>query len=416
MATSPLKIFIRPEKRFVAERRPTELMVLLRIVPSTPAPGYEPMRANVGLVLDVGRGLADPAQRAIRERAAQLVERMGPHDRVQVTFVGDGVRTVDDTDGRRPLLDALRGEGVPGGDTPLYHGWVGAGLALGERWDRSAVNRLFVVSDGTAPIGDDGETFVRSARGLFRRGISTSTLGIGATFEEDPMVAVALQGGGGAWFAENLEGIGEPFTRETESLRSVYTEWATLRFDVDNADVVDILNDLPWVADSKIALPPLYDGAPLHILARLRLRPDGAGEDMVPLTARIKTLDLDCQHATVHKKGMRVHVVSPALADSMEPDLAVQAHAARLQLAGSHQRCITAIDQGDLKGARDLLDFALTRFRKLSGHAGGTLLTRDLHAMMRVREHLLDPSYTALNRKLFKYIAAGAVRSDLVGG
>jgi len=416
MGVAPLKIFLRPEKRFVSEARPTELLVLARIVPAEiPVP---PTR-RLGIVVD--RTIASDASllaelgRAVRRGC----EHLEPNDVLTIVTAGESAdrilapTRVRDLPDIESLLTAVTASGGP----VTYTAWLAAGVELAEDWDRDAVNRVIVVtrSVGEGPTPESASV-VRAARGLFRRGISTSTIGIGLDFDEDLLVPLAVEGGGNAWFAERPDELAAIFDAEVRSLGAVYTEWATLRFDMVGADVVDVLNDLPWVAENKIALPPLVAESAFHVVARLRLRPGDAGHDMSPLTLRIKNLDLPCRNATVHRKAMKVHVVSSALADSMEPDIAVQAHAARLQLARSHARCITHLDKDEAPAARELLDFALSRFQSLSGQSGSTLLTRDLATLMRARERILDPSSRKLVRKLFRYAAVGALRSDLIGG
>lgn len=416
MGVAPLKIFLRPEKRFVSEARPTELLILARIVP---APIPSPSSRRVGVVVD--RSLArDPDTLAALGRALRRAcEHLEPHDVLTIVAAGDHAERMLHSTKVRDLgdVEALLSTMQPCDAPVTWAGWLAAGVELADDWDRDAVNRLVVVT-GTRTIGPSPEvaSVVRAARGLFRRGISTSTIGVGHDFDEDLLVPFAVEGGGNAWFAERVEELAPILDAEMRALGGIYTEWATLRFDLEGADVVDVLNDLPWVAENKIALPPLVAEAPFHVVARLRLRPGEAGHDMSPVTLRIKNLDLGCRNATVHRKAMKVHVVSSALADSMEPDIAVQAHAARLQLARSHARCITHLDADDAPAARELLDFALSRFQSLSGQSGSTLLTRDLATLMRARERILDPGARQLVRKLFRYAAVGALRSDLIGG
>ena len=128
---------------------------------------------------------------------------------------------------------------------------------------------------------------------------------------------------------------------------------------------------------------------------------------------RLKALDLAGNEAIVFRKSLRVHVVAPQLADGMEPDLSVQSHAARLQLARSYRRCLEKLDAGDTAAVRSLLDFAVAQFRGLAGQQGGTMLTRELHTAVRLRETSMDPSRAVLCRKLLRYSQFWVARSDL---
>ncbi len=52
MSGAPLKLFVRPERRFVAEGRPTELLVLVRLMPAGTAVGDERVPLRLAIVLD----------------------------------------------------------------------------------------------------------------------------------------------------------------------------------------------------------------------------------------------------------------------------------------------------------------------------------------------------------------------------
>lgn len=413
MSSLPLKIFLRPERRFVAEGRPTELVVLIRLLPSEAEASAKRLPLNLGIVLDRGQSMGGDAGREAVAGLRDLVAQLEPDDRVSLTLVGDMVDTVVPStrvgDGRSVLqaLESIHFSGM----SKLYPAWLMAAHEVARFHDRRQLNRILVVSDGMkhVPSQQIGDA-VKAARGLFRRGVSTTTLGLGDRFNEDALIPLAVEGGGACMLSLDPKRAPMLLRNELRAARAAFSEWATLRLDLDQAEIVDVLNDLPWVADQKLALPPLHGGVPLNVVLRLRLLPGAAGSEMTPLTVRIKSLDLQARQAVVHKKAMRVHVVSDALADSMGPDLGVQAHAARLEFARMHRKCISKLDDGDLGGAQQLLDFSLARFQSLSGQSGGTLLTEDLVTMMRLRERVTDPSATARVRKAFAYLAAFAQR------
>ena len=413
MSAPSLKIFLRPERRFVAEGRPTELVVLVRLLPSAAEASGKRLPVNLGVVLDRGKAMDGDAGREAIAALRAMVGRLEPDDRISLTVSGDMVDTVLPSqpvgDGRAILgaLENLRFDGM----SKLFPAWLMAAHEVARFHDRSQINRVLVVSGGMIHTSSQELTETkRAARGLFRRGVSTSTLGLGDRFGEAALLPLGMEGGGSSLLALDAPRSSGLLQTELEAMRTVYSEWATLRLDLEQAELVDVLNDLPRVADEKLSLPPLHSAVPLNVVLRLRLLPGAAGSEMTPLTVRIKTLDLQARQAVVHKKAMRVHVVSSALADSMEPDLGVQAHAARLEFARMHRKCIAKLDAGDLTGAQQLLDFSLARFQGLSGQSGGTLLTEDLMTMMRLRERVVDPTATARVRKAFAYLAAYAQR------
>ena len=414
MSAAPLKIGLRPEKHFVSEGRPNELLLLVRILPEDVGP---PPFRRLALVVDRTALASEEAARELARSVRLACETLGPDDEVSITLSGEAVDVLLPSTRVRDVgnVEALVASVTPTSTSVGYAAWLGAAMQLADDWDRDAINRILLVSASPDMGHSPGaESFVSEARGLFRRGVSTSTVGCGLTFDEDLLVSLAVEGGGNAWFAEDLHDLSTVIEAESRALGSVYSEWATLRFDMAGADVVDVLNDLPWVAERKIALPPLVGNAPFHLVVLIRLHPGELGSELSPVTLRIKNLDTACRNATVHRKALKLQVVSSALADSMQADVSVRAHAARLQLLRSQSRCITHLDAGDASAARDLLDSGLSRFRSLSGMADSALLARELETLERAREWVLDPASATLVRKLLRYTGIGALRSDLI--
>ncbi len=409
----PLKIFIRPERRFVAGERPTELVVLVRLVPTALAPQQE-ASLNLGVVLDCGGSMSGQRLEAAKEAMRGLVDELGPNDRISVVCGGDFVdavvpsTTVTDRPAIKQQIQAIS----PAGMATLRPSWFGGAWEVGRYLDRVKVNRVVVITDGMANTGTSSpDQVIELARGLFRRGISTSVLGIGDLFQEDVLVPLAVQGGGNAAYVEDQRRLGALLIQEARGARQLFSEWSTMRFDMQDAEVVDVLNEFPWVGERKVHLPPLYGDTPLNVVLRLRLRPGAAGQEINPLTVRVKNLDMEAKQAIVHRKRMKLHVVAPELADGMAPDLGVQAQAARLEFARMHQKCVRKIDQGDLLGARQLLDFSMSRFQSLSGQSGGTLLTDDLAGMATLRTRLEVAEESARNRKYLRFSAVFAQRA-----
>jgi Ca-activated chloride channel family protein len=413
MSGAPLKLFVRPERRFVAEGRPTELLVLVRLMPAGTAVGDERVPLRLAIVLDPAA--SDAVRDAQRAAVAALEALLNPADQVALVSAGEVARVL------RPMarvapgdlgraLDAWVGEPAGG----LYPAWLCGALQVAEGWDADAIGRVVLVSAGRSPLGPEPrESVFRGIRGTWRRGIGTSTIGIGAHVDEDLLVPIATEAGGGAYLAERPDEAQECLRREVETCQSMWTEASTLRFDTERSDVVELLNGLPWVGTNKVALPPLWEGSALQVVARIRISPTDAGEDMVPLTLRLKALNLAGTEALVFRKSLRLHVVAPGLADGMEPDVSVQAQAARLQLARTYRRCLDKLDAGELDAVRNLLDFAVAQFRSLSGQQGGTLLTRELHTAVRLREAASGPERAAECRRLLRYSAFWLSRAEL---
>lgn len=413
-AAVPLKVFIRPERRFVAEGRPAELVVLVRLVPAMDE-NPEPRKVNLAVVLDASSTMRGDRLEESKRALIRVIDAMSPDDRLSVVAAGDFVDAVvpNQRVADKAALKKAVTEIHPAGVGQLYPAWFGGAWEAARRYETGTVSRVVVVTDGMSARAEPDE-LLRAARGLFRRGISTSTLGVGDGFIEDMLAPLGVEGGGSTAYVVDPKEIGDRLIGELQACRTVFSELGTLRFDVENAEVVDVLNDFNWLSQTKVALPPLYGETPLNVVIRLRIRPGAVGEEIRPLTVRVKSLNVDRTQTLVHRKRLRLHVVSPDLADGMAPDVGVQAQAARLEFARTHRKCVQRIDAGDFDGARELIDFSVARFQAIAGGEGGTLLTEDIAQMRLLRQRLERVENSALNRKFFTFSAIYAQRSGFL--
>lgn len=103
--------------------------------------------------------------------------------------------------GGRALSNTL-GEIGASGQTNLCDGYLRGAEEFGSS-ESDAIQRIILVSDGQANVGETSRTVLQThATELRRRGVSTATLGIGEDFNESLLGAMANGGGGVARWAE----------------------------------------------------------------------------------------------------------------------------------------------------------------------------------------------------------------------
>ncbi len=108
---------------------------------------------------------------------------------------------------------------------------------------------MLLLSDGLANCGEkDPDALARHAADLRARGISTSTFGLGADFNETLMRRLATDGGGNFYFIEQPAQIPDFFTSELGEALDVVARDARLVLGSDDAVQVKCLNDLPFEA------------------------------------------------------------------------------------------------------------------------------------------------------------------------
>jgi len=218
----PRSLHVRADRTVLRAERGSQRHLCVDVV----APRRKPRGAlSLGLVLDRSGSMAGAKLNLARQGAIRAVRSLGPDDRLSLVAYSDEAEVLLDAAAaeepakhaaERTLLDLWSG-----GNTDLCSGWlrgceqVGLGLADGR------LGRCLLLTDGLANLGlTDRPTIVGHAAELRRRGVTTSTLGVGRDFDELLLREMAEAGGGNFYFAEDASQLSDFIAGETgEALR-----------------------------------------------------------------------------------------------------------------------------------------------------------------------------------------------------
>jgi len=245
-----------------------------------------------------------------------------------------------------------------GQSTALHDAWVRGGLEVSAHLDAGSVNRVLLVSDGLANVGESRpDVIVSRAAELFSRGVSTSTVGVGGDFNEDLMIPMAVSGGGAGWFVERPEDFTRIFEAELTGLAALYGERGVLRIEPRRAGVAlaEVLNDFPIAAGGGWAVGSLSHGHPLEIVARIKAPGGEVGQPLDLLDVRLE-LDAVGQGHVAMQQLLRIGCDRPEVVDAMPSDAAVERVVLLLMAARARLEAIAHADTGDLGTARGVLE------------------------------------------------------------
>ncbi len=256
-----------------------------------PDQASQPQRAplNIALIIDRSGSMRGDKLRFVQQAACHVLDLLDERDRVtliayddQVTRIASSTRV--DKDAKADLkakINALQ----PGGWTDLSGGWLEGCREIAAYLETSAINRALLLTDGLANRGIvDIEELTHHARELRKRGIATSTFGVGLDFNEHLLEALAEQGGGHFYYIERPEHIPDVFRRELGELLTVVAREAFLRLTIPKGVAVEVLGDLPNERNGdqlRVFLGELCANERRIIFTRILTPPDAPGTTVV---------------------------------------------------------------------------------------------------------------------------------------
>src|SRR5690606_14751727 len=141
-----------------------------------------------------------------RQAAQFLVQNLGTRDLLSIVLYNEGVETllqpeyVTNKDSIIQRILSIKA----GGMTNLSGGWLQGCNLVAQNMIDDSLNRVILMSDGLANRGITATLkLVDLARQKKDAGITTTTMGLGADFNEDLLMEMADAGGGAFYFIES---------------------------------------------------------------------------------------------------------------------------------------------------------------------------------------------------------------------
>ena len=348
--------------------------VLIRITPPSPAPDLSSRPdwkgrpdLNLSLVIDRSGSMEGVKMQRAREAAMFCVDQMLPADRLSVVTFDERVEVLFPSEHvvNKQAMKDLISRVTARGSTALHEAWVRGGLTVSEHMLDSGINRVLLITDGLANVGiTSSDEIVTQAMGLFQRGVSTSTIGIGSDFNEDLLMPMAQSGGGNAWHVEEPDDMKQIFQVELEGLIAQFAHTVSLGLiPADEVRIVDVLNDFELTETGRYRLPNLQAGSPLEIVVQLRVGAEEIGTQMRLLDLRLGFTRQEAKDADVLKQAHTVEFASRSEVERSDANPAVIKAVQFLMNARARNEAMKRMDQGDYYGAQAVIGSSLSDTR-----------------------------------------------------
>jgi Ca-activated chloride channel family protein len=402
--------FLTKRAKLEADREQT-VDVLIRVAP----PQLEEVDTgrpalNLSLVLDRSGSMAGEKMIQARNAAMFCVDQMLPSDRLSVVSFDDRIdvlfpnEPVTNKQSMKDLISRVEARG----STALHEAWVRGGLTVSENIVVKGINRVVLITDGLANVGiTSNDDIVSQALELCKRGVSTSTIGIGADFNEDLLMPMAQSGGGNAWHVVEPDDMQRIFQIELEGLVTQFAHTVSMSLiPADGVRITDLLNDFELTETGRYRLPNLQAGSPLEMIVQLRVGPRPVGSILRLLDLRLGFIPQDARDAQVFKDALTVefadHQVVEALPLNNEVIKAVQF----LMNARARREAIERVDAGDYVGARHILGQSIANTQSACApFAGSAEVMEECASLEAVSTSLRDRLQDKLSRKKLAYQA-----------
>jgi Ca-activated chloride channel family protein len=381
-AIAPLidpQIAVRPDRHLVRAHGRSERFLLVDLVAPTVAPDPTRRRppVNLGFVLDRSGSMGSQDKLGLaRQAVLESVHRLDAPDRFAAVVYDNEVEvvvgsTVASPESRRLAADRLRTIDARG-STDLHGGWLAGCEQVAGSLQPEGVNRVLLLTDGLANVGViDRDQLVGFAYDLRRRGVTTSTFGVGTDFDETLLQGMADAGGGHFYFIGDVAQMRDHITSEVGETLEVVAREVVLELTLPGSLRVDSLS--PFRVEQRggralVFLGDMVSGQVLSIVLRVTFDYGEVGRE-VGVAVRVLDRDGAFERARPALEPVTIswtYADHPAN-DSQPRDRDVDRVVARLFAERAKQEAVRFNREGHYDEARGVIEGVRRRIMSYAG-------------------------------------------------
>jgi Ca-activated chloride channel family protein len=410
----------RSDRRYIRSAHRSERFVFVELeAPTAPSRGHrDPV--NLAFVLDRSGSMSGQKLALAKQAIETAVERLLPSDRFAIVCYDDRIDVVVEAtaasrEAKSNAIERLRAIDARG-STDLAGGWLRGAEQVALAMATAGVNRTLVLTDGLANVGIvDPAELARHARELRDRGVTTTTFGVGADFDEALLQSMADAGGGHFYFIEHAAQIQDHIATEVGELLQVVARDAVLEVTAPESVAITALSPYPLERRGSrwhVLLGDLVAEQRLEVVLRVKFGYGPIGQEL-GLLVGANDREGVLVASGLQPVGVGWEFADDRVNDTQPRDRAVDHAVAKLFVAHARQGAVQLNRLGQFREA--MLEVRQVAER-IEGYAGDDPELRNLVANLREEEHRWNAPMPEMARKSAHAAASYSLRSRAPSG
>jgi len=277
---------VLPDRKLVRTAGDSRRYAWVNIQAPVAPPREGRARLNVSFVLDRSGSMGGQKIVLVREAVKKALDMLRPEDRFSLVVYDDQIDVlVSSTFGAgeaKANAERLLRQIDARGTTDLGSGYLTGCEQISAHLDTNYLNRCLLLTDGLANRGiTDHDELVTHVKELRKRGIATSTFGVGSDFDEVLLRRMAVEGGGNSYYIEKNVQIIDYLTSELGEALQVIAHDVVLDAVLPAGIRAELLNDYPISrtgSSLKVNIGEVISGQDLALVFALDFPNGNAGE------------------------------------------------------------------------------------------------------------------------------------------